>query len=185
MYIQNLNKPLITKLFNNYHTDSFEYNYVFNDCIPYFDKNYYWSNRVLSPVKGLFDDNNEVCSVCFRIHDSYNSIEFVDIKRIFTVESKRRNGYAEILLKHISTLDMIKDGTNVKYIRMFCSPESVDFYSSMGYKFHGETADGYKLVFQPLIHPNLTDYVQDAQTLVDEKAYIEEQITKFNGIIYN
>ena len=175
MYIKSVNKQKIIELFHTYPKDSFEYDYIFNDCIPYYDKNYYWNNRRERPT-ALFDDNDEVSSLCFWIVDTYKHLKFVDIKRIFTVESKRGKGYGTILLKNIRN---VAGHSGAKYIRMFCNPDSINFYSSLGYNYHGETSEGYKFVFQPL-----KDFQRDETTLLTEKEYIEQQIKKYNGIIY-
>lgn len=175
MHITGVNKQKIIELFHTFPKNSFEYDYIFNDCIPYFDKNYYWNNRREKPTV-LFDDKNEVSSVCFWIIDSYKNIKFVDIKRIFTVETKRGKGYASVLLKNVCNVGGL---SGAKYIRMFCNPDSTNFYSSLGYNFHGETDEGYKFVFQPL-----KPYQRDNETLVNEREYIEQQIKKYNGIVY-
>jgi len=69
---------------------------------------------------------------------------------------------------------------DVKYIRMFCDPDSIDFYRKNGYYFHGETDEGYAFVFQPI-----AEFERSAETVELEQEFIHHQLKKYNGCIYH
>lgn len=171
-------KYAVINIFKDYPKDSFEYDYIFNDCIPYFDKHNYWQS--FSPI-GIYEDvcgtnDVELVGVCFFIIDEYKRLKYIDIKRIMTVVKHRGQGYGEKLYNAICNHGIY---SNAKYIRMFCSPEANGFYKALGCKFHGECENGYSFVFQPIKYFN-----RDAETLALEKEFIECQIKKYNGKMY-
>lgn len=172
MYIEEVNKDKIIELFSNFSKNTFEYQYIFEDCVPYYDKNNYWDTKPII----LFDEG-EVSSICFYRYDNYKSLKYLDIKRIMTVTDKRGQGHGTILL---NTIKVNALQSNIKYIRMFCNFDSLDFYKKNGYYFHGETDNGYAFVFQPLVEFSKTDEVYEL-----EKKFIKEQLEKYNGHMYN
>lgn len=173
MHIAKIDKAEIVKLFSNYPKDSYDYNYIFNDCIPYYDKNNFW---VTSPAV-LFDNEAKVGSICFYVYDMYKDLTYLDIKRIMTTTENRGKGYGTTLLDTIINHSLQND---VKYIRMFCNPDSVDFYRKNGYHFHGETKTGYTFVFQPI-----AEFERDVERGYLEQEFIHHQIKKYNGFIYS
>jgi GNAT superfamily N-acetyltransferase len=171
-------KYSIINLFKDYPKDSFEYNYIFNDCIPYFDTHNYWSKNLPIGVYEDVEDTNdmEIVGVCFFILDDYKGLKYLDIKRIMTCTKFRGEGYGSKLYQAICNHALYSD---VKYIRMFCAPEAKDFYKYMGCKFHGECENGYSFVFQPI-----REFTRNADTLILEKEFIDSQIKKYNGKKY-
>ncbi len=159
-------KYAVINAFKQYPIDSFEYDYIFNDCVPYFDKNNYWQSHL--PI-GIYDDvegtnDVELVGICFFIIDSYKDIKYLDIKRIMTSTKHRGQGYGSKLYNAVCNHGLY---SNAKYIRMFCAPEAKDFYKYIGCKFHGECENGYSFVFQPIKHFN-----RNAETLaLENEAY--------------
>lgn len=171
-------KYAVINAFKQYPMDSFEYDYIFNDCVPYFDKNNYWQSHL--PI-GIYDDvegtnDVELVGICFFIIDSYKDIKYLDIKRIMTSTKHRGQGYGSKLYNAVCIHALYSDA---KYIRMFCAPEAKDFYKYIGCKFHGECESGYSFVFQPIKHFN-----RNAETLALENEFIDSQIKKYNGKRY-
>lgn len=171
-------KYAVTNIFKDYPKDSFEYDYIFNDCIPYFDKHNYWQSFLpIGIYEDVYETNDvELVGICFFIIDEYKKLKYIDIKRIMTVVKYRGKGYGEKLYNAICNHGIY---SNSKYIRMFCSPEANGFYKALGCKFHGECENGYSFVFEPIKHFN-----RDAETLLLEKEFIEYQIMKYNGKMY-
>lgn len=173
-----LPKHAVVNHFKNYPKDSFEYDYIFNDCIPYFDKNNYWQSFI--PM-GIYDDvpntnDVELVGICFYTIDTYKKLKYLDIKRIMTIQKHTRKGYGKSLYLAVNKHGLCCDA---KYIRMFCNPDTTEFYKSLGCKFHGECQNGYTFVFQPI-----EEFNRSAETISMENKFIDSQIKKYNGKKY-
>ena len=171
-------KYAVVNAFKNYPVDSFEYEYIFKDCIPYFDKNNYWQSHLPLGIYEEVDQTNdlELLGICFFTIDEYKGLKYLDIKRIMTVTKCRGEGYGAKLYNAACVHGLYN---NAKYIRMFCAPEAIDFYKAMNCKFHGECENGYSFVFQPI-----KEFTRDAETISLEKEFIDSQIKKYNGKRY-
>lgn len=166
---KSLSREDIVKHFEFFDKNSFEFNYIFNDCLPYMDKHNYWTKHY--PL-GLFD-NGVLKSICFFIYNEYNTIKFVDIKRFMTISTERNKGYASQLFYEIVNQARVD---RLHYIRLFSNPETVNFYKNHGVKFYGKCEHGYSFGLLYLLQ------WRHSVDINDEQEFINHELTSHNGV---
>lgn len=100
----------------------------------------WWDRHFSWRVRGcaaLTDSNGKhLCYIFYKI-DRYK--EYLTIHNLLTPLSHRRKGYATILLKHVFE-QALRD--NVSRFRLVSVPQSLPFYTSLGFAYWGINSQG-------------------------------------------
>ena len=145
--------------------------YALDDCLPYADSKGIWGEQL--PV-ALMSTEDKLLGLCIFVIRDFKSFRYLDIKRIFTVSNRRKQGYGKLLYSNVTNYAKTQ---NCEYIRMFCNPDSLPFYRSCNCRFLGKDNGGYSFVFQHLFRD------VDVFSNTDTNEFVNQQINLYSGYI--